>query len=212
MSLAAPLVLDQLQIARQDIPLCQPVTAHIAAGEIWHITGRNGAGKSTLLLTLAGVLPATAATLRWDELPVTQWPLLWIGHQTGIQAGLTVQENLAFLAGSLGLTVSTTELHQALQQVGLAGYEDELVRRLSSGQKRRVALAQLWLPQLPTLWLLDEPLVALDTAMIQRLETRFAAHIASGGRIILTSHQPLTLPVQTLALLPAYELAAETVA
>ena len=198
----SPICLDQLVVSRQGVPLCQPVTARINAGELWQVRGRNGLGKSTLLLMLAGVLPSAVRHLHWAGQPAHCWQPHYLGHHPGLSAGLSAGENLQFLAALRG-RYSRTQRELALQQVGLAGYEDRPLRQLSSGQRRRVALAQLWLPgRLPALWLLDEPLVALDTDMVGRLAQRMTDHLADGGRIVLTSHQALPLPLNTLDLQP----------
>ncbi len=76
--------------------------------------------------------------------------------------------------------------------MGLSGYENALTARLSAGQKRRVALARLFLPS-GRLWLLDEPFTALDVVGVEILEQRFKAHAESGGAVVFTSHQTADL-------------------
>jgi NitT/TauT family transport system ATP-binding protein len=74
-----------------------------------------------------------------------------------------------------------------LQKVGLAGYEDEPVRRLSAGQKKRVALARLLLVP-ATLWLLDEPYANLDRAGIDLVNKLLRDHAANDGAALVSSH------------------------
>ncbi len=188
----APLHIDAL-VQRGDTPLCGPVQALMQAGEVWQVLGPNGTGKTTLLLMLAGVLPVFDGELHWGGEPPSQWPVLWLGHQAGCSALLSVADNLAFLAALGGGRPDQEALHAALAQVGLAGYEQVRVATLSAGQKRRVALAQLWLPgaDAAALWLLDEPLTALDVGMVARLERRVQGFVQGGGRVVLTSHQAL---------------------
>lgn len=198
------LVAQNLTIERGDLQLCSQVSFNVTSGQILHVQGPNGIGKTTLLMMLAGLLPASEnhlkdGSLDWAGVPISEWPVLYIGHLVGLSAGLSVRENLAFLQGIN--TNSGANLSLALDMVGLSGYEDVTISRLSSGQKRRVGLARLWLNHdSESLWLLDEPFNALDVGMTRRLSERLAQHVERGGRIILTSHQALTLSVQTLDL------------
>ncbi len=152
------------------------------------------------MMMLAGLLPVMgASTLLWAGAKPSAWPVLYIGHRIGLNSTLSVRQNLEFLqalnAGEL------VHLPSALEAVGLTGYEDTPVAQLSSGQKRRVALARLWLTSHSNeLWLLDEPLTALDQVMIERLCQQLQTHTKRGGRVILTSHQSLTIACQTLNL------------
>lgn len=196
-----PLVLNDVRVMRGDIRLCGPLTVSIDAGQIWQIAGPNGTGKTTLLMMLAGLLPIQSGAACWRKQPPADWPTLYIGHLAGLNAALTVQENLAFLAAlGEGADCTSTELLHALAMTGLAGYEQVPVARLSSGQKRRVGLARLWLPHAAPLWLLDEPMTALDVQMIARLNQRLADHAATGGRVLLTSHQPVAVVSHVLDL------------
>ena len=198
------LVATDLTILRGDLLLCTQVNFRVSSGQILHIRGQNGIGKTTLLMMLAGLLSTSETQqdkkiLVWADAIAADWPVHYIGHLAGLNSGLTVAENLEFLQG---INTSSEEgLSAALDQVGLSGYEDVAVSRLSSGQKRRVSLARLWMSNDPdTLWLLDEPFNALDAAMTMRLCQRLAVHVEQGGRVILTSHQPFMLSVDTLDL------------
>lgn len=184
-------ILVQTRVCRGEQVLCGPVQVQIHAGEVWQVLGPNGTGKTTLLLMLAGVLPSAPRALSWDRQPPQAWPVLWQGHQPGCSAVLSVLDNLRFWAEVQGAVTTVSTLLEALDQVGLGGYERVRVAELSAGQKRRVGLARLWLPQTPPLWLLDEPLTALDVAMIDRLQARIGQYVQAGGRVVLTSHQPV---------------------
>lgn len=192
--------LERLSVCRGDLRLCTEVQAQIAASQIWQVAGENGTGKTTLLMMLAGILPVQDGRLCWRDQPPSQWSALYIGHASGLNSSLTVLDNLRFLCGLNAQPVSTAQLFAAIERVGLAGYEFVAVARLSSGQKRRVQLARLWLPDPAELWLLDEPLTALDVRMVKALNQRLSEHAAQGGRVVLTSHQPVTAVTHQLDL------------
>ena len=115
--------------------------------------------------------------------------LLYLGHQPGVKSVLTAYENLAFYQSVNG-TASADAIYQALENVGLLGYEDVTVAQMSAGQQRRVALARLWLSDAP-LWILDEPLTAIDKQGVSTLIELFEQHAQQGGMVLLTTHQDL---------------------
>lgn len=202
------LCVQQLLVSRGDLCLCENVQADIAAGQVWQLAGENGTGKTSLLMMLAGILPVSAGQLRWRNQSPSDWSALYIGHASGLNSSLTVLDNLRFLCDLNAQVVSTDQLFSAVERVGLAGYEFVAVARLSSGQKRRVQLARLWLPKAAELWLLDEPLTALDVRMVNALNNRLTQHVERGGRVILTSHQPVAAVTHQLDL-QAFRLAWE---
>ena len=179
------LELISLTCERDDRVLFHELSLDVEAGEIVRIAGPNGAGKTTLLRMIAGLFEATGE-IRWQGVPLRTVPevLLYIGHAPQVSRELTVQANLEFLSGATPSTVRS-----ALSEVGLRGYHDSLVRELSQGQKRRVALARLWLESRP-IWILDEPYTALDVEMVAVLDRRIAAHSEARGICLLTTHQP----------------------
>ncbi|RUO43102.1 heme ABC transporter ATP-binding protein CcmA [Aliidiomarina taiwanensis] len=179
----------------------------VEPGQLWQVQGPNGAGKSSFLRILAGLLPAQAGQVHFrgqsiaDVSSQYHSELLFIGHKAGIKPELTAIENLEFYAAIQGHPL-TAPPYELLEQLGLVGLEDIPAQRLSAGQQRRIALARLWLNS-ASLWILDEPFTSLDVSGIDLLHQRFQQHLASGGAVILTSHQALNdLPVQvhTLAL------------
>jgi heme exporter protein A len=165
----------------------------VAAGEWVQVTGDNGAGKTTLLRLLAGLSCPDAGQVLWRGQALHNVRddyhshLLWLGHLSGIKTRLTSLENLRFFH----CDCSNAQCLDALDKVGLAGYEDLPVYQLSAGQQRRVALARLWLTS-ATLWILDEPFTAIDTKGVACLTQRMAQHTSQGGRVIFTTHQPLS--------------------
>ena len=121
--------------------------------------------------------------------------MLFIGHQPGIKAVLTPFENLQFYQAVRG-TTDHPAIWRATEQVGLVGYEDLPVAQLSAGQQRRVALARLWLAA--PLWILDEPLTAIDKQGVAELISLFEQHAQRGGMVLLTTHQDLAGVSQTI--------------
>jgi len=188
---AVPLLeVRALSFHRQDEPVFAPLDFQLYAGELALVEGDNGSGKTTLLRMLAGLLHVGEGELRWHGAPlqreVCAGDILFLGHQLGLKADLSARENLRIAAGLHGQRAGVSAA-AALADIGLAGYEDEPVRRLSAGQKKRAALARLLL--LPaTLWLLDEPYANLDRSGIARVNRLLETHTAGGGAALVTSH------------------------
>lgn len=166
----------------------------VPAGGALVLSGANGAGKSTLLRMLAGLLRPAEGAVAWAGEDIAADPpahaarMRYLSHQDALKPALTVSENLAFFAALWGGAVGP-----ALTAVALAGLADLPARVLSSGQKRRLALARLALAPAP-LWLLDEPTTGLDAASVERLAPLLAAHRARGGIVVAATHIPLPMP------------------
>ena len=114
----------------------------------------------------------------------------YLGHACGMTGELTVLENLRFALHLTGRACTEAACREALGQLGLAGRENEHVRRLSQGQRRRLALARVLLSGRP-LWLLDEPCDALDDGATRAFEARLAGHAADGGVAVVTTHRDI---------------------
>lgn len=164
------------------------VSLTVRPGAALLVTGPNGVGKSSLLKLLAGTLRAEAGIIQRPE------RVAYLGHDNALKPMLTVSENLLFWAGLAAPSRAEAEerLRAAVRAVGLLPLWDVPARLLSSGQKRRTALARV-LASGAQLWLLDEPTVGLDVASVERLGPVFAEHRAQGGMIVATSHTPLPL-------------------
>jgi len=171
----------------------------LAPGQALLVTGPNGAGKTSLLRILCGLSPPFTGEVRWrgqglaaaaDRL---RGALFYLGHHNGIKDELTALENLHINATLAGDALSEEAARAALAGMGLVGREDLPAKTLSQGQRRRVALARLLVSHAP-LWVLDEPLTALDSRAAALIESRLVAHLAEGGLVVLTTHQPIDLP------------------
>ncbi|RUO61843.1 cytochrome c biogenesis heme-transporting ATPase CcmA [Pseudidiomarina insulisalsae] len=188
------LSVSQLASQRAGRTLFADLRFAVKSGDLLHIEGVNGAGKSTLLRALVGLVELQEGTVEFfpeqNEL-AENWRahVLFMGHKAAVKTELTAIENVELLAELGG--VSNVDTWDLLETVGLIGLEDLPAGQLSAGQQRRIALTRLWFSEAP-LWILDEPFTALDTFGIELLHTKFAQHIAGGGAIILTSHQPLS--------------------
>jgi len=179
-----------LSFLRQDEPVFAPLDFQLHAGELALVEGDNGSGKTTLLRILAGLLHVGEGELNWRGKPLQRdncvGEILFLGHQLGLKADLSPRENLQIATGLSGCRDGTSVI-SVLGEIGLSGYEDEPVRRLSAGQKKRAALARLLL--LPaTLWLLDEPYANLDRTGIALVNQLLKTHTTAGGAALVTSH------------------------
>lgn len=198
------LQVKNLSCTRDERKLFASLSFQVSSGEILQIEGENGAGKTTLLRLLCGLIPSETGQIFWQGKPLShqqeEWhrQLFWLGQKSGIKQSLTVVENLKFWHPTVGLN----EIEQALNEVALNGYEFHKIQHLSSGQQRRVALARLWLTQ-ATVWILDEPMTALDRVGIQILSHCFRKHSQAHGLLVLTTHQAWidnSLPMRHLSL------------
>ncbi len=184
---------------RGDRLLFQGLDLALAPGSVTWLRGRNGRGKTSLLRLLAGLstpadgsLKIAGKTLR-EGGPAWRGHWLYVGHHNALKDDLTATEALRFLAELHGMPADAAVLAQALTRMGMRSRQHALVRTLSQGQRRRVALARLLLSRSAPLWLLDEPFDALDADGISALNGVISEHAAAGGCVLLTSHQPLSL-------------------
>lgn len=192
MTTAFPPLLEAraLSFHRQDDTVFGPLSFRLDPGEVAVIEGDNGSGKTTLLRIVAGLLHVEDGELLWRGKPLHRdacvGTTVFLGHQLGLKGDLSPRENLEVACGLHGARPGAGPA-SVLHEVGLAGYEDEPVRRLSAGQKKRAALARLLLvPAL--LWLLDEPYANLDRHGIALVNRLLAAHTDQGGAALVSSH------------------------
>ena len=185
-----------LSVWRGETLLFDELDVSVAGGEVLQLAGPNGSGKSTLLRALIGLAELDEGEVRWRGQPTRRVreafhsALLYIGHKSGISGALDPCENLRALLGADA--DNPARVAAALAELGLGERLDVPCRALSAGQQRRVALARLRLQSRP-LWLLDEPLTALDTAGLAWVRARIVERARSGGAVIYTTHQPLAL-------------------
>jgi heme exporter protein A len=173
----------------------------VSTGECLAVTGPNGAGKSTLLRALAGFLPlcsgAVSLSAAKDHSIAEQ--AHYVGHTEALKNSLTLSENLYFLAALLDAGLGGLPVSAAIAKMGLAHAAHLPVAYLSAGQRRRAALARLLVARRP-LWLLDEPLTALDEAARLLVAQIMTGHLAQGGLIVAATHAGLGLKSRELKL------------
>ncbi len=172
-----------------------PLTFAVDAGELLLLRGENGVGKTTLLRILAGLLRADSGEIHLHGKPVDRHErvraMAYLGHLPAFKGDLSALENLQFLCALHGSRA--IGLEEAMQVVGLTGYEDSPARTLSAGQKKRLSLARIWLSPAP-LWLLDEPYANLDLPGIELVNQLLAAHLQQGGAALVTTHGAYAAP------------------
>lgn len=206
---------NQLEVSdlsgmRGDRRLFEKLHFSLGSGDLLHLKGHNGSGKTTLLRILAGLLHAESGEIRWNGRSIRRArqeyhaDLLYLGHLNGLKGDLSGVENLRIDAAIRGNHLDQDQAWQVLTDIGLRGHEDLPTKHLSQGQKRRVALARLWISQ-AALWILDEPFSALDVAAVDELQGVIRRHLERGGMVIVTTHQAVELTsgeAQTLELGP----------
>ncbi|MDB5988219.1 MAG: ccmA, partial [Nevskia sp.] len=172
-------------VSRGDRTIFSQLNFEVAPGEILHVQGRNGAGKTTLLETLGGLRVPAAGTIEGGPQTAQRH---WLGHRSGLNAALTPVENLQFWCALNG--APDDQILPALEQLGVKTQRHRLCGALSTGQRRRAALARLLVARRPW-WFLDEPLAGVDAAGVQVIVDLLGAHARAGGAAVVTSHQAL---------------------
>jgi heme exporter protein A len=190
------LEISNLACTRGDHLLFSDLSFSLSTGDLLQVQGANGSGKTSLLRTLCGFITPEAGEIRWRGQDIRELDeeyfaeILYLGHLNAIKDELNALENLRISAGLSGCEVDDKQVISALRRMGLRGRETLPVKVLSQGQRRRVALARL-LFGYASLWILDEPLTALDVSAVELMQELIGEHLASGGMVIYTTHQPL---------------------
>ena len=165
--------------------LLEDVDLAVGAGDALQVTGPNGSGKSSLIRLAAGLLGAERGS-------VERSPLALADDALALDREMPLQRALRFWGGNPEV---------AMDALGLSPLAESPVRLLSSGQQKRATLARV-VASGAALWLLDEPLNALDSEGAKRLGDIVAHHLASGGGVLAASHHPLPGNWRTLELRP----------
>ncbi|PKP93764.1 MAG: heme ABC exporter ATP-binding protein CcmA [Alphaproteobacteria bacterium HGW-Alphaproteobacteria-14] len=187
---ASPPALSAHDLAcrRGDRLLFRRLSFALEAGAACHVTGANGAGKTTLIRALAGLMTPCAGEVR------RAGTLGLLDERSGLDPDLPLGRAMRFWADMDRLGFPALE--SCYDRLGLDSLLEVPVRYLSTGQKKRAALARL-LGQRAQIWLLDEPLSGLDTASQSLVSKLVREHCGRGGIALIASHQPLDVPGMT---------------
>lgn len=178
---ACRLAVHDLACRRGDRLLFARLSFALESGQALQLVGSNGIGKSSLIRIVAGLLPPFAGTVEREG------ALGLLDERPALDPHLPLGKALQFWRGLDGAADNQAD------RLGLGTLLDVPVRYLSTGQKKRAALARLIGQQTP-IWLLDEPLNGLDTKGVALVEELAADHCRAGGIAVIASHQPFTLP------------------
>lgn len=187
-----------LSCRRGDARLFTNLGFDIESGSALSVRGPNGSGKTTLLRCVVGLSRADGGEIRWRGTSVglrdAAWraSVAWSGHLASIKDDLSAEENLAFALRLRGTIPSSRQLDEALAGAGLGPRKRLAARRLSAGQRRRIGLARLSLDP-ATLWVLDEPLTALDDEGQAYFSSLLSLHLGKGGLALVATHHPLAI-------------------
>ena len=187
--------IKDLSLVRGERRLFSGLDLEIAAGQAVALTGRNGAGKTSLLRAVAGLLRPDQGAISFhgdagelEAEAARAEALHMVGHHDGLKSARSAWEELLFQTRWTG--GSEASARAAATQLDLDRLLDLEVRRLSAGQRRRVALARL-LASPRSLWLLDEPMAPLDAGHREGFGALMAQHLSAGGMVLAAVHDPL---------------------
>jgi heme exporter protein A len=189
---------QSLECVRDDRLLFSGLSFALDEAEVLQIEGPNGCGKTSLLRIICGLRQAEEGKVLWEDKTIHSnredyyAKMVYIGHLPCVKAELTVMENVRSLLDTRSISVTDVVIEDALAKVGLATYEDVTGKALSSGQRRRILLAFVALSQ-AKLWILDEPLTALDVQGVALMESMILEHREAGGSVIFTTHHGMEL-------------------
>ena len=165
---------DHVALRRGGRLLFEDLDLEVGQGEALHIAGPNGSGKSSLIRLAAGLL-------RVERGIVERTPVALADDNVALDHALPLRRALTFWGGNVD---------RAMESLGLTPLAGVPVRLLSAGQLKRAALARVAASNAP-LWLLDEPLNALDTNGAEAVGRLIEEHRANSGAVVAASHAPL---------------------
>ncbi len=192
------LTVSALTLSRGERVLFRGLDLALASGEAVALTGANGAGKTSLLRAVAGFLRPDAGSVAFADVDPEEARarhIHWLGHLDGLKGARRAREELAFQAEWLG--AGPDGIAAAVDVLSLEPLLDLEVRKLSAGQRRRLAFARLVAAPRP-IWLLDEPFAPLDARWRAAVGLMMQAHLDKGGAILAAVHDPLPIPARAV--------------
>lgn len=196
------LTAHDLECVRGQQTLFSGLNLTVDSGEVLHVEGPNGCGKTSLLRILCGITQPERGRVLWHDEDIRTCrseyyeKLVYIGHRDGIKLELSPRENLRILA-AMNCPVHDADIDEALARTGLSKVDDIPCANLSAGQRRRVAISRLFIG-LASIWILDEPLTAIDRDGTSIIESLFTRHVRGGGLILLTGTQHIEIEGRTI--------------
>ena len=194
--MTAKLTAKDLTLFRGERCLFKGLGFALNPGELLLLEGQNGSGKTSLMRALAGLIEFETGEVLWDDQPVREYrqafhgALVWMAHRTGLKLDLTLVENLGF-EGKLR-SPSGADFEEVLERLEIQRLKHLVVRSLSAGQQRRVALARMLLSK-ATLWFMDEPVTNLDRDGRRLVMNLVTEHLDRGGMCIMAAHQDIDI-------------------
>tara|TARA_B100000131_G_C18099417_1_gene605374 strand:+ start:763 stop:1407 length:645 start_codon:yes stop_codon:yes gene_type:complete len=185
------LVLENLMISRGTNNIFSNFSYTFSGGNLYLIHGSNGIGKTTLLRTIAGIIAPIKGKILYNSIPINRnyreyvSKINYIGHSNGLSPILSVQSNLETWNEING---NKNYINFAVKAFNIQRLLSLLIKDLSSGQQRRVALTRLVLCK-KNIWLLDEPLNSIDEHTQKIFNKIVLEQINNNGIIIMASHQ-----------------------
>ena len=191
---------ENLTLIRGERCLFQDLSFALESGGLLILEGRNGCGKTSLIRAIAGMLSLEEGTIYWDDVPVEKQrqvfhgDLVWLAHRTGLKGDLTLVENLGF-ERSLRAN-SQRDPEEVYERLGISRLRKLILRSLSAGQQRRVALARMLLADV-SLWFMDEPFTNLDREGRALVLELVEEHCSKGGMCVMAAHQDVEISAPT---------------
>jgi len=196
------LTASNLGFSRGNNKLLENLSFSVNEGGLLLVSGPNGSGKTSLLRLLCGISTPDEGKISWNGRGICDLGedyyrvMMYLGHLGGIKDDLTAIENLRISCALAGNEIDEGQAKEALERIGLMGREMLPARVLSQGQRRRVALARLLVTH-TKLWILDEPLTALDVTAIDMIRQLLEHNLSRGGLVVMTTHQEIEVAAVT---------------